>query len=136
MFGVALPRLSARLLPRGPAQPATRTAVAGPRATPAAGDGPGWRQRDETIMGTSIEVELWSESAAQGEAAIDAVMAEMHRIDRAMSPHRDDSELSRINRDAGHGPVALSEEMTALLARAQDFARLTDGAFDITYAAV
>ncbi|HEX2540124.1 MAG TPA: FAD:protein FMN transferase [Caldimonas sp.] len=87
-------------------------------------------------MGTSIEVELWSESAAQGEAAIDAVMAEMRRIDRAMSPHKDDSELSRINRDAEHGPVALSEEMCALLGRAQEFARLTDGAFDITYAAV
>jgi thiamine biosynthesis lipoprotein len=96
----------------------------------------GWLKREESIMGTAIAVELWSEDVASGAAAIDSVMAEMHRIDRAMSPHRDDSELSRINRDAGAGPVALSEEMTSLLARAEAFACLSGGAFDITYAAV
>jgi thiamine biosynthesis lipoprotein len=96
----------------------------------------GWLKREESIMGTAIAVELWSEDVASGAAAIDSVMAEMHRIDRAMSPHKDDSELSRINRDAGAGPVALSDEMTGLLARAEAFARLSGGAFDITYAAV
>ena len=98
--------------------------------------GSGWLKREESIMGTAIAVELWSEEVATGAAAIDSVMAEMHRIDRAMSPHKDDSELSRINRDAGAGPVALSDEMTSLLARAEAFARLSGGAFDITYAAV
>ena len=57
-------------------------------------------------MGTAIRVELWSDERAAGEAAIDAVMDEMHRIDRAMSPHKADSELSRINRDAGAGAGA------------------------------
>jgi thiamine biosynthesis lipoprotein len=42
----------------------------------------------------------------RGEAAIAAVMAEMHRIDRTMSPHKDDSELTRINRGAGAGRCA------------------------------
>jgi thiamine biosynthesis lipoprotein len=97
---------------------------------------PGWRKREEAIMGTAIVVELWSDDDASGEAAIAAVMAEMHRIDRAMSPHKDDSELSRINREAGAAPVRLSDEMTGLLTRAESFARLTGGAFDITYAAV
>ena len=98
--------------------------------------GAGWQKREESIMGTAIAVELWSDDAPSGAAAIDSVMAEMHRIDRAMSPHKDDSELSRINRGAGAGPVALSEEMTSLLARAEAFARLSGGAFDITYAAI
>ena len=87
-------------------------------------------------MGTAISVELWCDDAAEGAAAIEAVMAEMHRIDRAMSPHKPDSELSRINREAGSGTVALSEEMAGLIGRAQDFSELTGGAFDITYAAV
>ena len=95
-----------------------------------------WLRREEAIMGTAISVELWCEDRAGGESAIDAVMAEMHRIDRAMSPHKPDSELSRINRDAARGPVPLSAEMARLLARAQDFAQLSNGAFDITYAAV
>jgi thiamine biosynthesis lipoprotein len=93
-------------------------------------------KREEAVMGTAIAVELWSETAAAGEAAIDAVMAEMHRIDRTMSPHKDDSELTRINRGAAAAPVRLSDEMTSLLTRAESFARLTGGAFDITYAAV
>ena len=48
-------------------------------------------------MGTAISVELWSENRSAGEAAITAVMDEMHRIDREMSPHKPDSELSRIS---------------------------------------
>ncbi len=96
----------------------------------------GWRVCEEAVMGTAIRVELWAGDAADGAGACASVMAEMHRIDRAMSPHKKDSELSRINRDAFDGAVALSAEMTALLARAQAFAELSAGAFDITYAAV
>jgi len=96
----------------------------------------GWLKREEAIMGTAIGVELWSDERAAGEAAIGAVMDEMHRIDRSMSPHKPDSELSRINRGGGSAPVAISDEMVRLLARAAEFAQLSGGAFDITYAAV
>ena len=96
----------------------------------------GWRKREVAIMGTAIQVELWSDTRAAGEAAIDAVMDEMHRIDRAMSPHKDDSELSRINRMAAREPVRLSDEMYRLVERALHFSRLSGGAFDISYAAV
>ncbi len=85
-------------------------------------------------MGTAVQVTLWSDTRARADAAIAAVMAEMHRIDHAMSPHKPDSELSRINREAAAGPVALSREMQDLLARAVEFSRLSGGAFDITYA--
>ena len=98
--------------------------------------GRGWMRRDEAIMGTAISVELWSDDALGGSSAIDAVMQEMHRIDRTMSPHKADSELSRINREAGSAPVPVSTEMARLLARAHDFSQLSGGAFDITYAAV
>jgi len=95
-----------------------------------------WLRRDEAIMGTAISVELWCEDAARGEAAAAAVMAEMHRIDALMSPHKESSELSRINRDAGHDAVPLSAEMARLIERAMHFSHLSGGAFDITYAAV
>lgn len=95
-----------------------------------------WCSRDEAIMGTAIHVELWSANRASGEAAITAVMDEMHRIDRAMSHYKSDSELSRINRVAADGPVRVSDEMFGLIARAVEFSTLSDGAFDITCAAV
>jgi len=85
-------------------------------------------------MGTAISVELFAESRERAEMAIATVMAEMHRIDAAMSPHKAGSELSRINRTAADGPVRISEEMYRLIERAQAFSELSDGAFDITWA--
>ena len=85
-------------------------------------------------MGTAIRVELWSEQAERAEDALAAVMAQMHGVDHAMSPHKPESELSRINRDAARGAVAVGAELFSLLQRAQEFSRRTDGAFDITFA--
>ena len=61
-------------------------------------------------------------------------MAEMHRIDATMSPHKADSELSLLNAGAADGPVAVSEGMFGLLSRALAFSKLSGGAFDITFA--
>jgi FAD:protein FMN transferase len=95
-----------------------------------------WVQRDEAIMGTAIHVELWADDPGFGAAAAAAVIEEMHRIDRAMSPHKAQSELSCINRDAGQRAVPLTEEMFGLIERAVHFSALSGGAFDISYAAV
>ncbi len=93
-----------------------------------------WFSRDEAIMGTAIHVELWNDDRNVATQAIDAVMQEMHRIDRLMSPYKESSELSRINRDAAREPVEISTELFDLLARSVEFSHLSAGAFDITYA--
>jgi len=105
------------------------------RSTPASGAG-NWMCREAAIMGTAVRVELWAEQPRAGRAAVEAVMAEMHRIDAHYSPHKPDSELSQLNREAARGPVTVSAEFFGLLQKAADFARWSDGAFDITYAAV
>ena len=87
-------------------------------------------------MGTVIGVELCSEDRQAGETAIDAVMEEMHRIDALMSVYKAESELSVVNREAAIRPVAVSTEMMQLLKRAVYFSQISNGAFDITYAAV
>ena len=107
-----------------------------PRDGGAGAGAAGWYSADEAIMGTAIHAELWGPGHRLAEAAIAAVMAEMHRIDASMSPHKPDSELSRINRDAGRAPVAVSREMFDLVARSLEFSRRSNGAFDITFAAV
>jgi len=95
-----------------------------------------WLIRDEVIMGTAIHAEVWSDDSAAGEAAVAAVMQEMHRIDHAMSPYKAASELSRINRDAARQAVPVGDELFGLIERAIQFSELSDGAFDITYAGV
>lgn len=93
-----------------------------------------WYARDAAIMGTAIHVELWSDDAASARAAIDAVMDEMHRIDAAMSPYKESSGLSCVNRDAARAPVEVSQELFDLVERSIAFSELSGGAFDITYA--
>ena len=96
-----------------------------------------WVSRvNDGIMGTRIVVELWSDKAEAGERNIDAVMAEMRRIDSDMSTYKSDSEISRVNARAAQGPVKISKELFDLLTTALEYSRLTDGAFDITYASV
>ena len=95
-----------------------------------------WLQRDDAIMGTRITVELQAADAAKGSAAIDAVMAEMRRIDELMSHYKPDSELSQINLHAAEAPVHVDRELFDLLKLSLHFSEITDGAFDITYAGV
>jgi FAD:protein FMN transferase len=95
-----------------------------------------WLYREEAIMGTRCAVELWSEDRKAGDAAIDAVFAEMRRIDAAMSTYKPDSEISRVNADAGRKPVVVSKELFDLVETANQYSRLSNGVFDITYASV
>ena len=95
-----------------------------------------WHAREEAIMGTRIAVEVWHEDAAAAEAAIDAVIAEMHRIDALMSVYKPESQLSEVNREAANRPVEVAPELASLISRALEFSELSGGAFDITYASV
>jgi thiamine biosynthesis lipoprotein len=95
-----------------------------------------WITQTENIMGTRCSVELWSEDRQKGEAAIASVFADMHRIDRLMSTWKEDTEISRVNREAGKHPVQISAELFRLLQVSVEYSELTRGAFDITYASV
>jgi FAD:protein FMN transferase len=95
-----------------------------------------WHTREEAIMGTAISVQLWHDDAKLGQAALQAVMDEMHRIDHAMSPYKETSELSRINREAAKKTLTISQEMADILARSIEFSKLSGGAFDVTFSSV
>jgi len=95
-----------------------------------------WFKRDEAIMGTLIRVEVWADAREAGERAISKVMVEMRRIDGAMSPYKERSELSKINREAHRKPLAISPELYDLIVRAQKLSEQTNGAFDITFSSV
>lgn len=100
------------------------------------GEQPHWLIREEAIMGTSVRVELAHVDPDHAADAAAAVMQEMHRIDRAMSPFKPESELSRINSEAAHAAVVISPEMFELVRRSIEFSRWSGGAFDITFSSV
>lgn len=98
-----------------------------------------WLSRGvDGIMGTRIFVELWAEDKdkQRGEQAIDAVMDEMRHIDETMSVYKPTSEVSKVNALAATQPVKISPELFKLLTTALEYSRITEGAFDITYASV
>jgi thiamine biosynthesis lipoprotein len=95
-----------------------------------------WYHREAAIMGTRIAVELWHEDQGGADKAMEAVLAEMHRVDALMSHYKPESQLSAINQRAAIEPVPVDAELARLLDRAAKFSELTNGAFDITYASV
>ena len=87
-------------------------------------------------MGTEVTVYLWHDDDKVGQDAVNAVFAEVARIDNLMSTYIEDSEMSAINRDAAETPVAVGDELFRLILRSLDISVLTRGAFDITYDSV
>jgi thiamine biosynthesis lipoprotein len=88
------------------------------------------------LMGTRVSVDLWHEDEQRGRELVQTVLAEYRRIDERMSTYKDDSVLSRVNRDAATMPVPVSDELFELLRRALELSAASGGAFDITYESV
>jgi thiamine biosynthesis lipoprotein len=95
-----------------------------------------WYQDQQGIMGTNVQVEVWSDSSTLAEQGMAAVMAEMERINQLMSPYIDTSELAILNQQAGAHPVKVSQELFDLIALSLELSIETKGAFDITFASV
>jgi thiamine biosynthesis lipoprotein len=65
-------------------------------------------------------------------AIVGEALDEIDRVDRLMSHYRRDSPLSRLNREAADGPVAVEPELLDFLAECLRWSRESDGAFDVT----
>jgi len=102
-------------------------------APPALAD---WFSDARAMMGTEVSVHLWSDDPEAGRLALEEVFQEAARIDRLMSTYKDESEISKINRDAAQGEVVAGDELFGLIRRSLDISVLTRGAFDITYDSV
>ena len=83
-------------------------------------------------MSCRNEIQTFSETRADAQAAADQAIAEVHRLERLWSRYRPDSTVSRINEAAGRGPVVVDEETAGLLDYAATAWRESAGLFDIT----
>ncbi|WP_195377130.1 FAD:protein FMN transferase [Anaerotruncus rubiinfantis] len=94
-------------------------------------------RRDTPVVGTSFLMDTFVEYKLYGEKAQeakDAIEAALRGIEDTMSMYIKDSEISRLNENAGKEPVAVSEDTYALLARCKGFGELSGGLFDVTVA--
>jgi len=83
-------------------------------------------------LGTLVEIVVRDPDPAHGRAAIEAGFAEIERLEGLLSEWRESSEISRLNRAAGDGWVALSPETADALRAAREIAEASGGAFDPT----
>jgi len=86
-----------------------------------------------STMGTNYSVKVvdlpsWL-SAESLQAEIDRVL---EAVNDSMSTYREDSELSRFNRNQGNDWVPASRELLQVLEAAQETSQLSGGAFDVT----
>lgn len=95
-----------------------------------------WQTLNYSTMGTNIAIELYHPNTEVRENAIQAVIAEMERVNQTMSTYIDSSDISTINRLAYEHSVPLTQEMFDLLTLSAQISKLSNGAFDITYASV
>jgi len=87
-------------------------------------------ERWSWAMGQPVHLQLFASSEAAGYEVAQAALAELRRVERALSRFDDASDLSELNRAAGRGPRAIGPDLATVLAAAEGFRASTRGAFD------
>jgi FAD:protein FMN transferase len=83
-------------------------------------------------MGTTARIVLYAGAPDQADTAANAAFARIASLDATLSDYRADSELSRLTRAPPGTPVPVGDDLFTVLEAAQQMARRTHGAFDIT----
>jgi thiamine biosynthesis lipoprotein len=100
-------------------------------------DAEGPHARAERHMGTFVELRAWDVPCDEAEAAFALAFAELARLELLLSEWREGTELAAVNAAAGAPePVAVGEEVMAVLRMAMAIAKSSDGAFDPTFASL
>ena len=87
-------------------------------------------------MGSRFDVTVVANDSIEGNNYIDTAVGEITRIEKLISSWDANSQTSEINRNAGIKPVTVDAELFQLIERAFGISKLTDGAFDISYASM
>ena len=93
-------------------------------------------KRTLKLMGSRFEITVVAKDSIEANDYIDAAVVEITRIEKLISSWDPASQTSEINRNAGIKPVKVDEELYNLIGRSVEISKLTDGAFDISFASM
>ena len=88
------------------------------------------------LMGSRFDISVVTESEEKGNEYIDIAISEINRIENIISSWDPTSQTSLINKNAGIKPVKVDKELFDLVERSVAISKLTNGAFDISYASM
>jgi len=106
-----------------------------PRAPPPQGS-PDLIHTERRLMGTTWDVGVLSSDSARARAASAQALDEVARLESVLSEWQESSQIAEVNRNAGVRPVRAGPELFACVQTSLDVARWSDGAFDISWAAL
>ena len=88
------------------------------------------------LMGSRFEITVIATDEKQSNEYIHLATNEIKRIEKLISSWDKNSQTTTINQNAGMQPVKVDKELFNLIERAIQIAKLTGGAFDISYASM
>lgn len=85
------------------------------------------------IMGAPWKIKVFAPNHVSGDAAIEAALREVERLETVLSDYDPESELSRLSSLAPmREPATVSDDLWTVLVAADSYRAKSDGAFDIT----
>lgn len=93
-------------------------------------------ERKVVLMGCIFQITIVEKDSVLAEKYIDQAIEEIQRIENLISEWQPNTTVSNINAMAGIQPVKVEKEVFDLTKRAIEYAKLTNGAFDISIAAM
>ncbi len=87
-------------------------------------------------MGSRFEITVVANDSIKAAEYTDIAISEINRIENMISSWDPNSQTSEINKNSGIKPVKVDNELLQLIERAIVISKLTDGAFDISYASM
>ncbi|WP_299528749.1 FAD:protein FMN transferase [uncultured Lutibacter sp.] len=88
------------------------------------------------LMGSRFDISVVANDSIEAINYINLAIGEISRIEKLISSWDPNSQTSEINRNAGIKPIKVSTELFNLIQRSLVISKLTDGAFDISYASM
>ena len=88
------------------------------------------------LMGSRFDITVVGQNPKEGNTYIDMAVGEISRIEKLISSWDPNSQTSEINRNAGVKPVVVDDELFQLIERCLKISKLTEGAFDISFASM
>ncbi|MDP2167350.1 MAG: FAD:protein FMN transferase [Thermodesulfovibrionales bacterium] len=89
-------------------------------------------RKSALLMNTTVTITVVSDSSEKADAAVDAAIEDIKRLEALISFWSTESEISAINRNAGVKEVAASPDTIDMIEKALFVSEKTGGAFDAT----
>ncbi len=90
----------------------------------------------EAHMAVPFKILLYTSDDARASRASRLAFDRIEALNKTLSDYDPDSELSRLGRASGGAPQRVSRDLFDVLARSQEYYRLSGGVFDVTIAPV